>query len=203
MTFKTPPAFSKADLRQGFEILNQLWNRNLVPDDLERHYFLYWFVVYGGNICETARALQIHRNTIQGHFLKFDFSNKAVFLRHSWNSLVKSNPNAAFESHFLKFYRSFSGGIRLTREENRILVLLWKTRFAFKSLTPHYLIWGIKTRQPKKWVLKKLGFTQRHRNRLLTASRDPETRDGFWLSSLTARRAKRSLRSLFRVLAGV
>jgi hypothetical protein len=184
MTFKTPPVFSKVDLYQGFGILDELWGRNLVPDDLERHYFLYWFVIYGGNISETAKALQIHRNTMQGHFSKLDFSNKAVRLRHSWQTLTAQRRRSSFELNFSKFYRGFGGGARLSRKENKFLTNLWKTRFPFQTLTPHYLLWALNANKSKDWVLKKLNFSGRHRNRLLTSLRDTETRDGFWLGPL-------------------
>src|ERR1700677_2699218 len=122
MLFKAPPAFSKSDLLRGFKVLDQLWNRNLLPEDLERHYFLYWFIVYKGNIIQASQALQIHRNTIQWHFLKFGFANKSVLLRHSWQKMTKKNKKVLFESDFFKFYHQFSGGIKLNREENKLLI---------------------------------------------------------------------------------
>ncbi len=69
MSFKTPTSISKTQMDHGFSTLNRLWKRGLFPEDLERHYFLHWFVIYKGNIIQTAKALDIHRNTIQGHFL--------------------------------------------------------------------------------------------------------------------------------------
>src|ERR1700678_1356405 len=117
MPFKTPSDFSKTNLLQGFETLNQLWSRNLFPENLERHYFLHWFVVYQGNIIRTAEALQIHRNTIQGYFLKFGFSRKAVLFRHSWQMLAVKDKKVPFESSFFKFYDEFGGRTKFTREE--------------------------------------------------------------------------------------
>jgi hypothetical protein len=184
MSFKTPLAFSKSDLLKGFKTLNQLWNKNLVPEDLERHYFLYWFVVYKGNIIQTAQALQIHRNTIQWHFLNFGFANKTVLLRHSWRKMTEKNKKVSFESNFLKFYLKFAGGTKLTVEENKFLVALWKTQFSFKTLGAHYLLWALRTGKTKEWVQDKLNYSSRHRLRRLTSMLDSKTRDGFWLSTL-------------------
>jgi hypothetical protein len=184
MPFKAPASFSKTQLLQGFEILTRLWNRNLLPKDLERHYFLHWFVVYDGNIIKTAEALQIHRNTIQGHFLEFGFSKKSVRLRHSWQVLAEKNKKAIFESNFFKFSRQFGGKTKFTPEENKFLIKLWQTKFSFKTLTTHYLLWTIRTQKPKEWIQKKLGYSNRHRIRLLTSTLNPKTRDGFWLAPL-------------------
>ncbi len=192
MSFKAPPAFSKSDLSKGFDTLEQLWNRNLVPEDLERHYFLYWFIVYKGNIIQTAQALQIHRNTIQWHFLKFGFANKAVLLRHSWQKNMEKNKKFPFESGFLKFYHQFAGGTKFTREENKLLIALWQTKFSFKTLGAHYLLWALRTEKTKDWVQDKLNYSSRHCLRRLTSMLDPKTRDGFWLSSL-----KPSLREIY------
>ncbi len=184
MPFKTPSNFSKTKLLQGFETLNKLWNRNLLPKDLERHYFLHWFVVYQGNIIQTAKALQIHRNTIQGYFVKFGFSNKSVRLRHSWQKLIEKNKKASFESSFLKFYSRFGGKTKFTPEENKQLIQLWQTKFSFKTLMTHYLLWASRTGKTKDWIQKKLNYSERHRIRLLTSVLNPKTRDGFWLAPL-------------------
>ena len=184
MSFKTPIPFNKTNLLQGLQALNQLWARGLFPKDLERHYFLYWFVVYQGNIIQTAKALQIHRNTIQGHFLKFGFSNKSVRLRHSWQVLLEKNKSTPFESNFLKFYNQFGGKTKFTPEENKILITLWQTRFSFKTLMAHYLLWALRTHKTKEWVQKKLDYSDRHRIRLLTSVLHSKNRDGFWLAPL-------------------
>jgi hypothetical protein len=187
MPFKAPASISKIQLYQSLQVLNQLWNRNLLPKNLERHYFLHWFVVYQGNIIQTAKALQIHRNTIQGHFLKFGFSNKSVRLRHSWQMLMEKNEKMPFESNFLKFYNQFDGKTKFIPEENKRLIQLWQTKFSFKTLMAHYLLWALRTQKTKDWIQKKLGYSERHRIRLLTSILNPKTRDGFWLASLKPR----------------
>ena len=184
MSFKTPSPFSKTNLLQGLEALNKLWTRNLFPKDLERHYFLHWFVIYQGNIIQTAKALQIHRNTIQGHFLKLGYSNKSIRLRHSWQALMEKNKNASFETNFLKFYVQFGSSPKFTTEENKLLIALWQTKFSFKTLMAHYLLWTLRTHKTKDWVQKKLDYSDRHRIRLLTSILNPKTRDGFWLTPL-------------------
>jgi hypothetical protein len=200
MLFKKPSVFSKPDLVRGLEVLNQLWNRNLFPEDLERHFFLHWFVVYHGNIIQTAKAIQIHRNTLQGYFLKFGFSARSVFLRHTWQKLAKKNKKAPFELNFFKFYARYGGKPQFTREENKRLTALWKTGFPLKTLTVHYALWAVKKHQSRDWVSKKLGFSNRHSLRLLTPILNPKTRDGFWLAPLKPTRetiyAKRHLQNL-------
>jgi hypothetical protein len=184
MPFKTPTSFSKPHLSKGLQTLGKLWDKGLLPKDLERHYFLHWFVVYDGNILQTAKALQIHRNTIQGHFLDLGYSKRSVQLRHAWAQLMDKNKNVPFESNFLIFYEQFGGKPKLIAEENKILVTLWKTRFDFKTLSAHYLLWALRSGKTKDWVQKKLDYSTRHRIRLLTSLLSPKNRDGFWLSVL-------------------
>lgn len=180
MPFKAPASFSKTDLSKGLQILGKLWNKGLLPKDLERHYFLHWFVVYDGNILQTAKALQIHRNTIQGHFLALGYSKKSVRLRHAWAEKEKGT----FESKFFDFYNRFGGKPKFSIEENKLLIALWKTRFDFKTLSSHYLLWALRSGKSKDWAQKKLDYSNRHRIRLLTGLLEPKNRDGFWLSVL-------------------
>jgi hypothetical protein len=184
MDIKKHPAFSKAKLLQGFRTIDKLWERGLLPKDLERHYFLHWFVVYGGNIIRTAEAIKIHRNTIQNHFLTLGFSSKAVRLRHSWQALASKNKTASFDANFFKFYQKFGRGPKFTAKENQALTGLWQTRFPYKTLKTYYLLWALRTRKPREWAQKKLDFSYRHRTRLLTSLLKTKTRDGFWLAPL-------------------
>ena len=184
MSFKKPSSFSKTNLLQGLKALNKLWDRNLFPEDLERHYYLHWFVVYQGNIIETAEGLQIHRNTIQGHFLKYGFSKKSVRLRHSWQKLIENNKKSSFETNFLKFYLRFGGKPKFTPEENKHLIGLWQTKFPYKTLKTHNLLWALRTHKTKEWVQKKLNYSNRHHIRLLTSILKHNTRNNFWLAPL-------------------
>lgn len=184
MSFKTPAAFSKVHLLKGFKTLNGLWNRNLLPKDMELHYFLYWFVIYDGNISYAAEKLHVHRNTIEGHFKKFGFANKAHLLRHFWQTLVEKNTNASFESNFYHFCFLFNYETKFTQAENKFLIALWKTKFLFKTLLAHYALWAIRVHKPKDRFEKKLGFTYRHHIRILGSVLDTKTRDGFWLAHL-------------------
>jgi hypothetical protein len=184
MAFKIPKISSKSEWVQGLSALNRLWKRGLLPENLRRHYFLHWFVLYKGNIIQTAKALQIHRNTIQGHFLALGYSKKSVKLRHAWQKLDEKFPKLPFQKKFHSFYTCFTGKIRFSPDENKALVGLWKIRFPFKTLTPHYLLWSIRSGKPKNWVQKKMGYSYRHRARLLSHVLKPKSRDGFWLSPL-------------------
>jgi hypothetical protein len=98
--------------------------------------------------------------------------------------LLDKNKKASFESNFLKFYRKFGDKVKFTPDENKLLIKLWQTRFSFKTLMVHYLLWALRTQKPKDWVQKKLDYSERHRIRLLTSLLDPKTRDGFWLTPL-------------------
>jgi hypothetical protein len=141
-------------------------------------------VIYEGNIIQAAQGLRIHRNTIQGHFLKFGFSKKSIRLRHFWQTLTEKNKKASFESNFFKFYQKFVGRPKLSPEENKRLIKLWQTKFSFKSLMAHYLLWTVRTQKSKEWVQKKLDYSERHRIRLLTGVLNAKSRDGFWLLPL-------------------
>jgi hypothetical protein len=182
LSFKIPSGISKSKWLQGLSTLSNLWKRGLFPEDLERHYFLHWFVIYKGNIIQTAKALDIHRNTIQGHFLELGYSKKSVKLRHTWQEM--EDKKGSFETKFFNFYNRFGGKPRFSAQENAALIGLWQTKFPFKTLTPHYLLWAIRSGKPKDWVEKKLGYSYRHRARLLSYVIKTKDRDGFWLSPL-------------------
>ena len=183
MAFKVPTGISKPQWLKGLSTLDQLWKKGLFPHDLERHYFLHWFVIYKGNIIQTAKALDIHRNTIQGHFLSLGYSKRSVKLRHFWQSL-NSAQNSSFENKFHAFYKKFGRTPLLSAQENETLVGMWQAKFPFKTLTPHYLLWSIRSGKPKDWIEKKLGYSYRHRARILNNVLNLKTRDGFWLSPL-------------------
>lgn len=155
-----------------------------ITRDLERHYFLHWFVVYKGNILKTAEALQVHRNTIQGHFLSLGYSKKSVRLRHAWQTIQIQVRHLSFENKFFTFYKRFGVNPRLNPKENKNLVGLWKIRFPYKTLAAHYLLWAQRAGKPKDWVIKRLDYSFRHRARLLSQLVQNKTRDGFWLSPL-------------------
>jgi hypothetical protein len=140
-------------------------------------------VIYKGNIIQTAKALDIHRNTIQGHFLDLGYSKRSVKLRHAWQMLVKGK-TSSFDKQFNRFYSKFGQKPKFSPSENTALVGLWQSKFPFKTLTPHYLLWSIRSKKPKDWIQKKLGYSYRHRARLLGQVILPKTRDGFWLSPL-------------------
>ncbi len=184
MPFKIPSSVPNAKLKKGLNTLNRLWKRGLFPKDLERHYFLHWFVVYSGNILKTADALQIHRNTIQGHFLTLGYSKKSVKLRHAWQKIKVKFPKFSFENNFAKFFQQFGKNPRFSPDENAGLVGLWQIKFSFKTLVPHYLLWAIRAGKSREWVQKKLDYSYRHRARLLSQVLNTKARDGFWLSSL-------------------
>ncbi len=184
MSFKPPTSISKPNWLNGLQTLNRLWVRGLLPQDLERHYFLHWFVVYEGNILKTAEALQIHRNTIQGHFLSLGYSKKTVRLRHAWQIIARQTLSRSFENKFFSFYNRFVINPRLSPRENKGLVNLWQIHFPYKTLTTHYLLWAQRAGKPKDWVINRLDYSFRHRARLLSQLVQPKTRDGYWLSPM-------------------
>jgi hypothetical protein len=128
--------------------------------------------------------LQIHRNTIQGHFLQLGYSKKSVRLRHAWQKLEEKMKGVSFPKKFHTFYKQMGKKPTLSPEESKSLVELWQTKFSFKALPPHYLLWALRAGKSKEWVQKKLDYSDRHRIRLLSSLLDKGSRDGFWLSPL-------------------
>jgi hypothetical protein len=179
MPFKSTPW-----LMDGYKTLNVLWDRGLVPKDLELHYFLHWFVLYEGNIVQTASALRVHRNNIQGHFRKFGFANKTYSLRDRWVALLEDHWEDSFETNFFKFFSRFNTETKFTPDENAHLAALWQSKFPFKTLLAHYALWAVRAHKPADWVQKKLDYSYRHHLRLLTSLLSTKTRNGFWLSPL-------------------
>jgi hypothetical protein len=187
MSIQISPSFSKKRLLEGYRTLNGLWQKGLLPDDLELHFFLHWFAFCRGNISHAAKALQIHRNNMQDRFLRFGLQGKTFKLRHSWFRLAEKNRRASFQSNFFRVYRQVGGKPKFTQKENRRLTALWQTGFPFKTLLAHYALWGIRAGKPKPWIQKQLGYSHRHHLRLLTTIRDPRNGNGFWLSPLKPR----------------
>lgn len=185
---KIPARVDKTKLTQGLNTLSRLWKRGLVPDDLERHYMLYWFIVSGGNILEAARRLDIHRNTIQGYFLRFKYSRKAVQLRHAWADLKSRFPRKSPAELFHMFYRRFGGRPSFGIPETKGLVSLWSAGFPMKVLNAHYLLWACREGKDRSWIESRLGFSNRHQLRIFGLIGRPRTRENFWLKPLSPQR---------------
>ena len=181
MKLKNSPSIPK--WRDGLLTLNRLWQRRLFPDDLEKHYFLNWFVIYDGNIIKTAGALKIHRNTIQGHFLKLGYSRKSVKLRHAWQTLSEKQ-KSSFEKRFYAFYQKFAVKPRLSSDESNKLIGLWQTHFPYKLLIHHYLLWAIRNKKTKTWIQSQLDYSYRHQTRILSQIGKPKSKAAYWLSPL-------------------
>jgi hypothetical protein len=184
MSFKPPIPVSKNLLLEGYQTLNQLWDRSLFPKDLELHYFLHWFAVYQGNLIQAPRSLQIHHDDLQNHFRQFGFPRKTYGLRYFWDALVEKNKYASFEANFYEFFSRFNGETEFTPEENKRLIQLWQSRFPFKTLLAHYALWAVREHKPKDWVLKKMNYSRRDHLRLLGSLLNTKARDGFWLAPL-------------------
>lgn len=180
---KSNTSSSKTKWRDGLLALNKLWKRGLFPENLEKHYFLHWFVVYNGNIIKTAAALKIHRNTIQGHFLKLGYSRRSVKLRHVWQALSLKQ-KSSFENRFYAFYKKFAVKPRLSLLESRLLIGLWQSHFPFKILTHHYLLWALRDKKSKTWLQSQLDYSYRHQARILSQIGNPKSKAAHWLSPL-------------------
>jgi len=180
---KVPFKPSSQKLQEGFSTLSGLWKRGLYPEDLKRHYSLHWFVAENGNIMKAARTLQIHRNTIQGYFLELGYGNKGIRLRRAWQELSR-NSTASFAVRFLFFYRKFTSKPKLSPKENSGLVTLWQTRFPYKILTHHYLLWALRNGRSKEWLQARLDYSYRHQARLLSQILNPKAKQASWLNPL-------------------
>jgi len=183
MKLKSLSSSSLKKLREGFSTLNQIWKRGLLPEDLKRHYTLHWFVVCKGNIIQTAQALQIHRNTIQDHFLELGFGKKTIRLRHTWQKLSKK-PSQSFKNTFHRFYHWASSKPKLSPAENAGLISLWQSLFPYKVLVHHFLLWSLREKKGQIRSRPQLGYSYRHQARLLSQMIDPKTKAAFWLSPL-------------------
>lgn len=171
-------------LLEGLKTLDRLWMRGLVPDDLEKHYFLTWFILCQGNILETARRLRIHRNTIQDHFFQYGYANKAVVLRHAWRRLAAAHPGRSFENLFHEFYQRQAKKPVLTRAEHTGLLHLWNAGFPRKVLPHHYLLWAVRHGKTREAISTRLSFSVRHQMRLFSQILNPRSRAGRWLEPL-------------------
>ena len=185
---KFPARVDKTKIVKGLTALCRLWKRGLVPDDLERHYILYWFLECGGNILETARRLKIHRNTIQGYFLRFHYSKKAVKLRHAWRQLKESSPRSSESDLFPRFYRRFGARPSFSSSETQGLLSLWNAGFPMKVLNAHYLLWSSRSGKSRAWIESRLGFSNRHQLRIFGQIGRDGTKENFWLHSLSPKR---------------
>jgi hypothetical protein len=191
---KNRPKVDKTKLLKGLNNLGHLWKRGLIPENLERHYMLFWFLQSGGNILEAARRLKIHRNTIQGYFLRFGYSKRAVKLRHEWNALREKHPRKSEADLFHLFYHSHNGKPRFSAVESDGLVLLWNTGFPMKVLKAHFLLWAVRSEKNRAWIADQLDFSNRHQLRIFGQLNRPASREFFWLSCLQLKKNEWFLR---------
>ena len=152
MKLKTAEGFTKDGLLQGLDVLDRLWHRHLVPADLERHYFLYWFAAHQGDLVQTAEALQVHQNTVRFHFRRFGFSEKTESLRDLWQRLNETNKKDVFEFNFYKFYKLTTVKNELSYNENKRLIRMWQMEFSFTAISAYYMLWALRNHKSKKWV---------------------------------------------------
>ena len=183
-----PARVDKKNLTRGLHTLGRLWSRGLVPEDLERHFMLYWFLICGGNILEAARRLKIHRNTIQGYFLRFHYSRRAVRLRHAWMRLKTRFPRKDEAQLFHAFYGKYGSKPSFAGEETRGLVSLWSACFPMNVLKAHYLLWASRKGKSRDWIESRLGFSNRHQLRIFGSIGRAGSRENFWLAPLSPKR---------------
>ncbi len=167
-----------------FGTLDRLWKRDLVPKDLERHYFLYWFALHSGDVDHIAETLQVHRNTIQFQFDRLGLSERSEALRKFWLILAQGRQKNPFEADFLKFLHMDESQVLFTLDENGALIELWRSGFPFRALSAHYILWALRNGRSKLWVQKRVGFSSHHCMRLLVSILDPRTENGRWLAPL-------------------
>ena len=167
-----------------FEILDRIWARDMVPWNLEQHYFLFWFIFYQGDIQRIAEGLDVHRNTVQFQFDRFGIAEKSDQLLQIWADLAVKNKKSAYESTFLRLYKMYNPPSEVTPSENKNLIRLWQAGFSFKTLNAHYMLWALRNEKSKEWLQKKLGYTSHHCMRVLVSILDPNSTTGLWLAPL-------------------
>jgi len=167
-----------------FDVLDRIWARDMVPWNLEQHYFLFWFIFYQGDIQRIADGLDVHRNTIQFQLDRFGILGKSEELLKIWAELAVENKKTAYELNFLKLYQMYNGKSKVTPAENKILIRLWQAGFSFKTLGAHYMLWALRNEKSKEWLQKKLGYSSHHCMRVLVSILDPNSTTGLWLAPL-------------------
>jgi hypothetical protein len=178
---------TKKNASTGFDVLERLWNKDFVPKDLERHYFLYWFALHSGDVDHISKTLRLHRNSIQFQFDRLGLTEKTIDLRKFWLILAQDPQKNSFESDFLKFLHMDEPQVMFASPENKALIELWKSGFPFRALSAHYMLWALRNGQSKLWVQKRIGFSSHHCMRLLVSALDPRTENGRWLAPLAPR----------------
>ena len=174
----------KKSERTGFAVLESLWEKDLIPKDLERHYFLYWFALHSGDVDHIAETLEVHRNSIQFQFDRLGLSERSDALRKFWLILAQDPQKNSFEADFLRFLHMDEPQVLFTSEENEVLIELWKSGFPFRALSAHYIFWALRSGKSKLWIQKKVGFSSHHCMRILVSALDPRTENGRWLAPL-------------------
>lgn len=158
-------------------VLDRLWKKGMNPEDLDQHYFLFWFLLLNGNIVKAAKHMGVHRNTIQGWFKKFGFSNKSVQMRIGWAAFPKKGPGLDHKS-FYQFYSQKKLGPVLSEKDHMDLSRLWCQGFKLNSLTAHYMLWALRNGMTKRQLMKKFDLSYRHVARILALTLDPKSRVG-------------------------
>lgn len=179
---------SKTDLLRSLKCLNNLWQKGLKPEDLNKHYFLTWMAVTNGIIARQAKALHMHRNSIIGICGKIGLGTRTYRFRRIWLKVLKKAPNKPFHLQVHILYRKVVKTPSLKPIENRNLVRLWLMGFPLKVLLAHFVLWAFRKGYTRLETAKKLGTTRRTLNRLIVYGSTHKSSARIWFTPLKPRR---------------
>lgn len=174
---------SPQKLKNGLIILEKLWKRGLLPDDLRAHFIFMWFCQNKGNMTKQAPVVGLHRNT-----LLTIFSNSAKKgtrnLKSRWLFITRKYSKKSFGYQYFVFYKYAVGKSALTEMESSGLVDLWLMGFPQKILKSHFVLWAFQNGLTRKQVAKILDQSIRSLHRICAGAAKKGSPTMKWLSPL-------------------
>ena len=148
--------------------MGTLWDKGLLPDDLEKHFYLTWFAFKNGNVVQLAKGAGIHRNTAITKFQQNWGPKFTHGFRRLWRKIKSSYSRKDLPEQIFQFYKKVGKRPAFSKFQSKGLVWLWLSGLPWKTLRTHYAIWAIRNGETRAEISKRLGISGRtfHRIRI-------------------------------------
>ena len=175
------------DILEGYKALDQLWSKDLKPQDLKFHFYLTWYAYANGFVMQMAKLCGIHRNVIFYIFKDLEGSSKTIGYRFLWENIKIKYPSKDFFYRFFKFYILAGGKAGLNLSQHLALTNLWLMGFPFSVLRSHYLLWAVRQGKDSHEIDKMMGKSYRSVARFKKHVLRPGSVDQKWLKLLKSK----------------
>lgn len=183
-----PSILKSADSRrshiQGLKALGSLWNRGLLPNDLENHFFITWLAYVNGNVFSLSSTLGLHRNTLINIFKHKAKKSSTYKLRKIWLQINSAEKTDSFSERVFRFYHRVIKAPKFSRAENKALANLWLMGMTRKAIRSHFVFWFSRRGEDIKKTSKRMGLNYRTLRRYRAYAAGPNSPAAKWLKPL-------------------